>query len=70
MVGNLYLVVITEKPTKEEADAGQLSRLLATEFVVASSPANAAVDAALAHADLKVDRARLEVTVIPFEKSG
>jgi len=69
MIGKLFLVVVTERPTKEEQETGKVSRLLLNgpQWVVARDKAHAQtlVLRKSAIPDLVADE-RLEVEAFPF----
>ena len=62
----LYEVAILEKPTKKEAEEGQIEKLVfGPKAVVARDPQSAAIAAVLEEAP-KIDKSRMEVLVRPF----
>ena len=65
----LFQVAILELPTKEDAEAGKLEKLvLDPTCVVASDWTSAAVIVAMDHAQklTGIDRSRMKVEVVPF----
>lgn len=69
MIGQLYLVVFVQNPTKDEAEAGRISSLLGEKFVLGKTQIDAAMRAAREQ-PLAGDPDLQEVVVIPFVKSS
>lgn len=67
-MANLFEVVILENPTKAEAEAGQLPKLvLGPIMVIAKDNQSAGVTAVMKHKDtITCDMSRAEVLVRPF----
>lgn len=63
----LFEVAILEKPKKSAAKDGALETLIfGPKTIVAADEQAAALSTVMDNADLKIDRARMEVIVRPF----
>ena len=64
----LFDVVVVEHPTKDDAENGQLERLvLGPTTVVARDSQGAAISAVLSEKNFDIDKSRMEVIVRPFQ---